>query len=268
MIRDGFLYQGQPSRYWGRLRGTKVTDEPASAFVVCIQNHDQVGNRATGERLNHAVDAERYAVASALLLLVPETPLLFMGQEFAASSPFLYFTDHHPDLRPLVTEGRRNEFRHFSAFRDPAMRERIPDPQDPETFRRSKLNLDERRRNAGVYRLYRDLLRLRKSDPVLAVQDPTRLQTATPSDQIVAVLRTTDAGQRPFIANFGPPVQLSPAELPLCSSLPATGWRLLLTTTARRYGGCGQRPQLRGRGRAWQLSLPARCGVLFCLPGL
>ena len=108
-IREGFIYQGQPSVYPGAPRGT-ATGEAAWQFLFGLQNHDQVGNRALGERLNQVVDPGRYAAATALLLLAPETPALFMGQEFAASTPFLYFTDHEPGLGRLVTEGRRREF--------------------------------------------------------------------------------------------------------------------------------------------------------------
>src|SRR5262249_26784144 len=115
-INEGFIYQGQHSPHTGAPRGTRVTDEPATAFVFCIENHDQVGNRALGERLNALVSPAAYRVASALLLLVPETPLLFMGQEFAASTPFLFFTDHESELGRRVTEGRRAEFAAFAAF--------------------------------------------------------------------------------------------------------------------------------------------------------
>ncbi|MDQ3412195.1 MAG: malto-oligosyltrehalose trehalohydrolase, partial [Chloroflexota bacterium] len=108
-ITGGFIYQGEVEPASGQPRGTTVTTEPATAFVFCIENHDQVGNRAFGERLNHLVSAERYAVATALFLFEPETPLLFMGQEFAAEAPFLYFTDHAPELGHAVTEGRRKE---------------------------------------------------------------------------------------------------------------------------------------------------------------
>ncbi|MDA8218876.1 MAG: malto-oligosyltrehalose trehalohydrolase, partial [Dehalococcoidales bacterium] len=141
IIQEGFLYQGQLSAYMGRPRGTPTTDEPARQFLYCLQNHDQVGNRAFGERLNHMLGRNLYATASALLLLVPETPLIFMGQEFAASTPFLYFTDHNPELGKLVTIGRREEFKRFSAFSDPERREQIPDPQAEATFLRSKLDL-------------------------------------------------------------------------------------------------------------------------------
>src|SRR5690606_31763313 len=110
------------------LGGTSAEGLEPKRFVHCIQNHDQVGNRAMGERLNHDVEPNVYRALSALLLLTPSTPLLWMGQEWAASTPFLYFTDHPTELGRLVTEGRRKEFEGFSAFRDPARRTAIPDP--------------------------------------------------------------------------------------------------------------------------------------------
>jgi maltooligosyltrehalose trehalohydrolase len=163
-IRDGWFFQGQVSRHWRGPRGTDPTAAPPRRFVVCLQNHDQVGNRALGERLHHQVDLAVWRAASALLLLSPETPLLFMGQEWAATSPFLFFTDHEPELGRLVTEGRRKEFADFEAFTDPAARAHIPDPQAEETFRRSRLEWDEvtEEPHAGLRRLYRTLIALRR----------------------------------------------------------------------------------------------------------
>jgi maltooligosyltrehalose trehalohydrolase len=132
-----------------------------SQFVYCLQNHDQIGNRALGDRLPHAVDAATCRAASALLLLLPQTPLLFMGQEWAASTPFCYFTDHHAELGALVSAGRKQEFAAFSAF----SHVQIPDPQALETFRASQLQWGELtvEPHASVLRLYKSLLRLRRS---------------------------------------------------------------------------------------------------------
>jgi maltooligosyltrehalose trehalohydrolase len=121
--------------------------------VFFLQNHDQVGNRAFGDRLHHVIDPAAWRAVSALWLLLPETPLLFMGQEWAASAPFLYFTDHGAELGDLVTVGRRREFSRFSAFSDVAVRATIPDPQSESTFRASRLDWNERDREpqqAGV----------------------------------------------------------------------------------------------------------------------
>jgi maltooligosyltrehalose trehalohydrolase len=162
-VEQGWYYTGQHSAYLGHARGTDPAGIPHHRFVICIQNHDQIGNRAFGERLSRDIDPPKYRAASAVLLLAPGTPLIFMGQEWAASTPFLYFTDHNPELGRLVVEGRRREFQRFSEFRDPATRERIPSPQAPETFEASRLDWDERERepHRGVLNLYRRLLELR-----------------------------------------------------------------------------------------------------------
>lgn len=166
-LRDGWFFQGQVSRHFGGPRGTDPTPAEPARFVVCLQNHDQVGNRALGERLHRQVDAAAWRAASALLLLAPETPLLFMGQEWGATSPFLYFTDHSPELGRLVTDGRRREFAGFAAFSDAAARARIPDPQAEATFLESRLDWSERGRepHAGLLRLYQALLALRRELP-------------------------------------------------------------------------------------------------------
>jgi maltooligosyltrehalose trehalohydrolase len=168
-VRKGWFYCGQHAVYFGKDRGSDPCDLHPSVFVVCLQNHDQVGNRAMGERLNHLVDLASYRAAIALLLLAPETPLLFMGQEWASTSPFQYFTDHNPDLGAKVTEGRRREFARFASFSDPATRERIPDPQALATFTHSKLKWDETgaEPHASVLRLHQALLGLRAQHPAL-----------------------------------------------------------------------------------------------------
>lgn len=165
----GWYYSGQFAPHSGRARGTDPTGIDYSRFVFCIQNHDQIGNRAFGDRLHHQIDLATYRAASALLLLLPETPLLFMGQEWAATSPFLYFTDHNPELGRLVTQGRRREFSHFAAFADEANRARIPDPQAEATFQASHLNWEERAAapHKSILEFYRHLLQFRKTDPAL-----------------------------------------------------------------------------------------------------
>jgi maltooligosyltrehalose trehalohydrolase len=168
-IRKGWFFCGQHSTHLGEARGTDPAGIPPQSLVFCIQNHDQVGNRPHGERLHHQIEAAAYRAASTLLLTCPQTPMLFMGQEWAASSPFLYFTDHHQELGQKVTQGRRWEFRHFSAFADPQARDRIPDPQALKTFLASRLRWEEMTHepHAAVLRMYRALLQLRRSQPAL-----------------------------------------------------------------------------------------------------
>jgi maltooligosyltrehalose trehalohydrolase len=230
-LRTGWLFQGQPSPRTGRPRGTSVGDLPPAAFVHCIQNHDQIGNRALGERLNHDVPLAAYRAASALLLLSPYMPLLFMGQEWAASSPFLFFTDHDPELGKLVTEGRREEFKHFTAFSG----ERVPDPQALETFECSKLRWDERavEPHAGILRLCRDLLQLRRS--LAAPDDQRRSFQVHPAGEAAVVLRRIAADGRPLlvVANLRGPLELDLAE----EMAEAGPWTLLLDSEDPRYSG-------------------------------
>ncbi|HLK34213.1 MAG TPA: malto-oligosyltrehalose trehalohydrolase [Terriglobales bacterium] len=135
-LNEGFVFQGEPFKFWnGRRRGTTAAGISLPQHVICTQNHDQVGNRALGERLDALVPRGACKLAAALLLLAPETPLLFMGQEYGETAPFQFFTDYgDPALQKAVREGRRREFEHFVAFGG-----EVPDPQDPQTFENSKL---------------------------------------------------------------------------------------------------------------------------------
>ncbi|MCL5962079.1 MAG: malto-oligosyltrehalose trehalohydrolase [Chloroflexi bacterium] len=262
-VREGFLYQGEHSAHMGRPRGTKVSDEPASRFVFCLQNHDQIGNRAFGSRLTQLIDLGRYSVASALLLLSPETPLLFMGQEFAASTPFLYFTDHKPDLGKLVTRGRREEFKAFRAFRDPSTRGRIPDPQAESTFRQSRLDFGERNSQAGIYRLYRDLIDLRKSDPVLARQDRFNLRCRALAPSLIALHRWQGTDHRLVLANFGQATCVRFGESPFLSDLASRPWQVLWSTAGPEYALCKGQPGVDVVGGAVEVEIPAACVVVL-----
>lgn len=266
-INDGFFYQGQPVPSTGEPRGTKVTNEPARSFVFCLQNHDQVGNRPMGDRLNHTINADRYATASALLLFAPETPLLFMGQEFAASTPFLFFTDHNPELGALVTEGRRHGFSAFPEFHDERLARTIPDPQAPSTFFASKLRLDERVRHEPVYRLHQALLALRANDVVLRVDDRTHTRATGLTARIVMVHRWWGAEHRVLLANFGQRVTLAAEDDEELRRLPGFGWRLLLATTDPRFGGSGELPAIQHTETSRQIALPPRSATVWSFTG-
>jgi len=155
-LEHGWFYRGQSFPQWkGKPRGEACTHLAPSAFVFCIENHDQVGNRAKGERLEHLVSLAAFRAASALLCFTPYAPMIWMGQEWAATTPFQFFTDHEGELGRLVSEGRKKEFGIASGD--------VPDPQAEETFKRSKLTWDELRLypHAAVLELYRDCLRRR-----------------------------------------------------------------------------------------------------------
>ena len=137
-MSDGFAYQGQIAPHLGRPRGEPSGGLPTTAFVICLQNHDQIGNRAFGERLTRLADPAGLRAAMVFLLLSPFVPMLFMGEEHASTTPFLFFTSHNDELAALVDAGRRNEFKAFEAFKNVAMRDRIPSPNDPATFEASR----------------------------------------------------------------------------------------------------------------------------------
>jgi maltooligosyltrehalose trehalohydrolase len=158
-LKQGWFYTGQHAASWNGPRGTPTDGLKPEHFVFCLQNHDQVGNRPQGNRLSDDISLDAYRAASALLLFAPQLPLLFQGQEWATKTPFLYFTDHHPELGKLVSEGRKEEFKGFPAFQGD-----VPDPQDERSFLRSKLDWGElgKEAHAGMLALYRDLLALRR----------------------------------------------------------------------------------------------------------
>jgi maltooligosyltrehalose trehalohydrolase len=163
-LAEGFAYQGEPSEHRGAApRGTPSASLPSTAFVDFLQNHDQIGNRAFGERISALAPDEAVRAATAVLLLAPSIPLLFMGEEWGATTPFLFFSDFGGDLAQAVTEGRRREFAAWPAFADPATRARIPDPQDEATLRASALRWAERERpdHAAMLAFHRELLALR-----------------------------------------------------------------------------------------------------------
>lgn len=140
-LTEGFAYQGEPSAYRnGAPRGEPSRHLSPAAFVSFLQNHDQAGNRAFGERITHLASERAIRAAAALVLLAPSPPLLFMGEEFGSRQPFYFFCDFGPDLAPQVTEGRRKEFAKFPAFRNSEVRQRIPDPNNPETFQSAILD--------------------------------------------------------------------------------------------------------------------------------
>jgi malto-oligosyltrehalose trehalohydrolase len=139
-LAEGFVYQGEKSVHrGGAARGESTRGLPPTAFVGFLQNHDQVGNRAFGERIHHLAEVRAVQAVTTVLLLAPQVPMLFMGEEWLAEAPFLYFCDFDPELAKAVREGRRREFESFPAFASDAARARIPDPGAPATFEASRL---------------------------------------------------------------------------------------------------------------------------------
>jgi maltooligosyltrehalose trehalohydrolase len=255
-LRKGWYYCGQPSPRKRVPRGTDPTGVPARCFVICIQNHDQIGNRAFGERLSHQIDRAAFRAASALLLCSPQTPLIFMGQEWATTAPFQYFTDHNEVLGALVTEGRRREFRHFSSYKGPNIHTRIPDPQAESTFLVAKLNWEERDRepHAATLRLYHDLLALRKADA--AMQAGGTHAATSPAEGAVALRRTSPEGVQELLAL----VALRPGVV---ADLRGPRWSVVLTTEDDRYSQYPRRPTISGDAAGTVVHFPCPAAVVF-----
>jgi maltooligosyltrehalose trehalohydrolase len=254
-IQGGWFYRGQVSAYRGQPRGTDPSGVPLARMIVCLQNHDQIGNRPFGRRLNHQIEPSLFRALSALLLFVPETPLLFMGQEWAAGTRFQFFTDHYPELGALVTVGRREEFARFEAFADPAARDRIPDPQAYSTFDNSRLIWSERTRppHAGVLELYRTLLRLRRTEPVFQHSDS--FDAFVLDDAVLALLRRRghDSWLLVFTSESDRRVDLQRWR----AAASNTPWQVLLSTDESRFGGSGRTAALDSAGGLVTFTQPA-----------
>ncbi len=208
-LSEGFVYQGEPSPFRdGSKRGEPSAGLPPTAFIDCLQNHDQVGNRAFGERLGSLTSPHLMEALTAVLLLSPSIPLLFMGEEWGETHPFCFFTDFHGELARQVREGRRNEFGRWEAFRDPKNRERIPDPNALSTFEASKLDWSEtaqsphRERLALTTRLL--AIRAREIVPRLAgVEGQAGTVLAAEHGGLAVVWRLGDGGDLAMMASLG-----------------------------------------------------------------
>lgn len=253
-IAQGFFYEGQRDAGYGGRRGTPARDVPWPSFVYSVQNHDQIGNHPFGERLTVTAALALVRAATALLLLLPQTPMLFQGQEWLAATPFLYFSDHHAELGRMVTEGRRREFAGFRAFNHPETRELIPDPQAESTFRASVLDPARLALGAGALgeAFHRELIALRRRDPVLREYRRSRLPLdVTAHGDCLVVAFQSRSGRRWLVANFGKARRLS---------LPATATSILFDSTDGRFGGRGLPPALSGN----TLRVPARAALFLC----
>jgi maltooligosyltrehalose trehalohydrolase len=235
-LQRGWLFVGQHSVHHGAPRGTDPSNVPMRKAIICIQNHDQIGNRAVGDRLHHAIEPAEWRAVVALLLAAPMTPLLFMGQEWSTSSPFQFFTDFAPELGARVTEGRREEFAAFPEFA-PETGRRIPNPQAVSTFEASRLCWSELREpdHAAVLALHRALLALRAVHPALQASDATSCDARALDDTTVLIVRQAMPDAHAPAAAAHPPavaviVRLRGAgEVPIDASR-WVGLRTLLTT--------------------------------------
>jgi maltooligosyltrehalose trehalohydrolase len=248
-VKHGFLFQGQRYAWQRHRRGTPTRGLSPETFVTFLQNHDQVANSARGLRCHAQTTPGRFRALTALLLLGPGTPMLFQGQEFAASAPFLYFADHSAALAQAVREGRATFLRQFPSAATPEMAACLPDPAAPDTFARSKLDLRERERHAETYALHRDLLALRRNDAVFAAQRAGAVDGAVLGPEAFAVRFLGDRGDdRLLLVNLGADLALERVPEPLLAPPEEASWQLQLSTEDPRYGGCGTPPVEGERG--------------------
>ncbi len=242
-VKWGYLYQGQWNARQEKHRGTPALDIEAARFVTFLQNHDQVGNSPQGRRCHEMTSPGRHRAMTALWLLTPGTPLLFQGQEFSASTPFHYFADHEPDLGMLVREGRHKDLCNFGRHAGSDARHLLADPCDRQTFVASKLDPSERLHHVAAVALHRDLLRLRREDPVFSTITADRIHGIVLAAEAFALRYLTDDGiDRLILVNLGRDLAYRPAADPLLAPPADRHWALLWSSESPRYGGGGTTP--------------------------
>jgi maltooligosyltrehalose trehalohydrolase len=240
-VKYGYLYQGQWYRWQKQRRGASTLGLLRATMVNFLQNHDQVANSARGQRAHELTSPGMLKAATALTLLAPGTPMLFQGQEFAASCPFLFFADHKPELATKIREGRVEFLEQWRSLKLPEMRECFDDPASASTFERSKLNHSEIQKHAELYALHRDLLRLRKRDPVISLQGDCGIDGAvlSPACLMVRFFSPTYRDDRLLLVNLGAQLDLNPAPEPLLAPPEHREWAKLWSSDDPQYGGCG-----------------------------
>jgi maltooligosyltrehalose trehalohydrolase len=255
-FREGFVYSGEYSAYRQRRHGVSSIDIPAQRFVVCTQNHDQVGNRAGSERLSQLVSLEALKLAAGVVLLSPFVPLLFMGEEYGETAPFPYFVSHsEPELIEAVRRGRREEFAAFRWRGEPA------DPQDEATFLSAKINhdLSHEGQHKTLFEFYEELLRIRKENPALAVLSKEDLEVSDYEDGKVIFVRRWNVGSEVMVAfNFN--TERVTALLPI----PTGKWNRLLDSSDGQWRGNGSPspPEFQSEGE-YTLTLDAESFSLY-----
>jgi maltooligosyltrehalose trehalohydrolase len=255
LAKWGFLYQGQRYAWQNQRRGTPAFGVAGSRFITFLENHDQIANAPTGTggRLHQYANPGLYRAMTALWLLSPGTPMFFQGQEFGASSPFLFFADHDGELGAMVRTGRAA---FMGQFRDAATRDlhdALPDPGDVETFRRCTLRSAERLLHAQTVALHRDLLGLRREDPVFgAASEPFVDGAVLSADAFVLrwfagnprerTIGGEGSDDRLIVVNLGNDLHLDPAPEPLLAPSAGTGWQIRWSSEDPAYGGTGTAP--------------------------
>ena len=232
-LREGFIYSGEYSPFRKRRHGSSSKDRPGLQFVVFSQNHDQVGNRMRGERLSGLVPFEALKLAAGAVLLAPNIPLLFMGEEYGEKAPFLYFVSHGDKaLIEAVRKGRNDEFKHFAWNGEP------PDPQDERTFLASKINWEKRRQgeHAVLLNFYRALVKLRREIPALSELDRNRLTVSVIDDsRVITMQQWNGLGTSRICGIFN----FEANDVNIAMPAPEGRWRKVVDSADREWNGPG-----------------------------
>ena len=236
--KHGFLYQGQFDRWQRQRRGKPALDRPLRQFIVGIENHDQVANSGRGLRTHDLTSPGRHRAVTALMLLLPQIPMLFQGQEFANPNGFHYFADHGGALGESVRQGRMKFMSQFPSAAVAEMQELIPDPGSEETFRNSKLDFAARERNAGIYQLHKDLIALRRRDPHFRGAASIDGAVLAPEGFVLRLVGD-DGDDRLLLVNLGADLQLYPAPEPLLAPPEGRAWKMQWSSENPVYGGGG-----------------------------
>lgn len=240
----GYLFQGQYYSWQKKRRGTSTLGLPRPSMVNFTENHDQVANSARGQRSRELAAPGTLKAITALTLLMPGTPMLFQGQEFESSSRFLFFADHKPQLAKAVRKGRIEFLEQWRSHVIPDIRKCFDDPSAEETFKKSKLDHSEVEKHAEGYALHRNLLRLRREDPIISRQGEDGIDGAILSPQCF-VLRFFSPGfenDRLLVVNLGVEVRYNPSPEPLLGPPNGKRWEKLWSSDDAQYGGCGTAP--------------------------
>jgi maltooligosyltrehalose trehalohydrolase len=263
-VRSGYLYQGQHSQWQKKPRGSSTAGLPPRAFVAYLENHDQVANCGTGQRLWRRTAPGRWRAMTGLFLLGPWTPLLFQGQEWNSTAPFQFFADHNAELRSKVREGRAEFVSQFPGLATAEMRDRLPDPGAPETATACRLDWSEPGQPAhqAALALHRDLLSLRRSDPVIAAQAErgVQLDGAVLGPECLVLRYRAQEDDRLLIVNLGRDLVLRPMPEPLLAPPDGRAWTVLWSSESPRYGGSGT-AALERPGEGWRV--PGHAAVLL-----
>src|SRR5437870_5838826 len=242
--KHGFLYQGQALSWRKALRGTPAFGTAPEAFVCFTENHDQIANTGRGQRLRFQTSPGHYRAMTTLLLLGPWTPLLFQGEEFGASSPFLFFAEiGDPSVREAMRKGRAEWVAPFLSLANDEAWTSLPAPDDPQVFARCKLNFSEREKNRAIYDLHVDLLKLRREDSRFRQQISGGVDGALlgPASFVLRYI-AEENDDRLLMVNFGKNQVLKPAPEPLLAPPLGGRWETLWTSESPRYGGAGSSP--------------------------